>query len=135
MKDIYAVDFDSFSYCCPFFDGEDESNNGYGCKSEEDGDGNKDESGVWHRACFSADCPVCSNIYPEDIDRDDIEWDGCNPDPEDSSLEFGESGICIVHLGPDSLPEAREAWLDYQRYMNRYDKDWKPMLPAPGEVS
>jgi hypothetical protein len=129
MKKSAAVEFDTFSYYCPFFDKDDDINGGYGCKCEGGGDGNHDENGVWHRMCTDAECTICSTVDREDLERDDVNWDGCKPEEDDPGMEYGETGISIVSLGPESGEEGRQAWLAYQQYLNRYNENWKPRKP------
>lgn len=112
-----AVLFEDFAYHCPYFNDDDETNNGYGCNHKEN-----DSEG-----CYCHTCPLGIEAEQEDLTdkehpdavKDDIDWDGlceCG--------EVYEGEYLLVNTDADKSEDAKNALYTYDRYMHRYDKEW-----------
>lgn len=112
-----AVLFDDFAFQCPFFNGEDEDSNGYGCNhTDNDSEG-----------CFCCTCPLGIEAEQEDLTdknhpdavKDEIDWDGlceCG--------EVTEGEYLLVDIGDTQTEDEKNALYAYERYIHRYDKKW-----------
>lgn len=119
-----AVMFDTFSYCCQYFNSE--GANEYGCNHPEQRE-TTEEDGKEVGCCFCHTCPLGIEAEQEDLTdrghpdaiKDKIDWDGlCE------SEEVTEGEYLLVEVGKDSTEEQKQAVYSYDRYMHRYDKAW-----------
>ena len=113
------AEWDGFVASCPYYDGASPVNNGYGCNHPDQAEqtifaGDGKTYGECH--CFS--CPCGTNACSDDIKEAEelgIYLDDNNPEPDEV-----DGNYLIV-----PVPEEAKAWVRYQKYMNRYDRNWK----------
>lgn len=123
-----AVLFDQFAETCPFANNDTEVNGGYGCnhpdcENTEYDEENKKKVGC----CYCHCCPLGIEAEQEDLTdpehpdaiQDELDWDGLCTDGE---VEEGE--ILLVVADEDATGDQKQALLDYERYMHRYDPEW-----------
>lgn len=127
-----AVLFDEFSYQCPYFYtfGEGDINGGYNCKHPEQreivgvGKNGKKKCGCCY--CFS--CPMGIEAEQQDLTdknspdaiRGEIDWDGLCEGGEVTEGEY-----LLVDIGEGATEEQKQAMQNYERYMHRYDNEYK----------
>ena len=113
-----VVDFGLFAHTCKYFDPASIVNNGYGCNHPDQEETEEIEPGNELGKCYCRSCPIGCEAEPDDVDDENLNWGGMTPDPEWMGNEY-----LILHFGEEA---AREAWINYQRYLHRYDRNWKP---------
>jgi len=124
---LKAANFDSFAYACPFFTTELWVNNGYGCRHPEQEEKCDDRDGNEGGCCYCWSCPIGIEADSEDLSNPDIDWDGlCSED------EVAESEYILVNISPDATEDEKAAWDSYERYLHRYDPDWKKQTDTNG---
>ncbi|MCL2300843.1 MAG: hypothetical protein FWC27_11945 [Firmicutes bacterium] len=126
MIQYKCADFDNFSCCCPYNRYDSEGAVERICEHPDpaDKDGESDGDGNWIVKCVDWNCPLCLSVEQEDEGRDDVDWDDYTHVFPVS--EFGDPDLVLVYIGQDAPEGALEAWNDYDRWMNRYNPDWKP---------
>lgn len=122
-----AVVFDDFSYQCPYFEGDTDVNNGYGCTHPE----NEKERGEDISRCYCSYCPLGTEADEEDVTAPCgvIDWDGLCDDGE-----LCESEYLLVNTGDDATGDQREALYAYEYHMHRYDKQWLDAHGIPNSL-
>lgn len=116
-KKYSAAVFDTFAYRCPYFDVKTNVNNGYGCSHPNNDEKREDESGKMIAPCYCCNCPLGMSADDESLDNPDIDWDGDKPEPGDVEDEY-----LIIRTDEQSSDDEKNAWDNYQRYINRYNK-------------
>jgi hypothetical protein len=121
-----VMDFESFSYCCPYFTSDTEVNNGYGCTHPEQDETDPDENGAEHGKCYSFSCPLGIEPDEEDFENPDVDWDGITREDCISSLDgrFCGDDYIMVSVGPDATEDEKQALYNCERYQNRYNPEW-----------
>jgi len=115
--------FDEFAYACPYFTSETDVNNGYGCTHPKQEETDPDENKKEHGKCYCWSCPLGIEAEAEDADNEDI--DLCGITKEELAEAEGNSEYILVNVGPDATEDENEAWDNYERYINRYNPDWR----------
>jgi hypothetical protein len=123
-----VASFEEFAYVCPYFTSEHDVNNGYGCTHPGQEETDPDENGIERGKCYSFSCPIGIEPDEEDFENPDVDWDGTTREDCTSSIsgEFTTEGEYImVDVGPDASEDEKTAWRSYERYINRYNPEWK----------
>lgn len=120
MSKFGAAVFDIFYIPCPYFTSQYSVNNWYGCAHPEQEETDPDEDGVERGKCYCWSCPLGIEADKESLVESDVDWSGCTPDPDCMEGEY-----LLVNVGDDASHDERNAWRRYQRYVNRYNPDWK----------
>ena len=120
MKYRYGLaEWDGFVASCPYYDGASPVNNGYGCNHPDQEEQTVCAAdGKTYGECHCYCCPVGNNACSDDIREAEevgIYLDDNNPEPDEV-----DGNYLII-----PIPEEAEAWVRYQKYMNRYDRNWK----------
>lgn len=123
---LRAVDFDTFSYSCQFFNDDLDINGGYGCNNSEQ-DYKEEKRGVEYGCCDILNCPFGFVAEQQDLTdkedpdavKDDIDWDGLCKDGE-----VEESEYLLVEVGEMATEEQRQAMRNYDLEIHKYDKKW-----------
>lgn len=121
-----AVLFECFAFQCPFFNGDTNVNNGYGCDHPDQREKRKD-NGEEQGCCYCFSCPLGIEAEQQDLTdkshpdavQDEIDWDGLCEDGEVTDGEY-----LLVEVGTDATNEQKQAIRNYDIYMHRYDKKW-----------
>jgi len=113
-----AILFDCFVSFCDYFNAE-KVESGFGCdhtkqKQKENVDG------VNFGKCSCCSCPLGISAEQEDLDATNIDWDGLCQDGE-----VYESEYLLINIGKESTEEQKKALKNYDRYLNRYNFDFK----------
>ena len=123
-----VASFDEFAYVCPYFTSEFCVNNWYGCMHPEQEETDLDDNGVERGKCYCHSCPLGIEPDEEDFENPDVDWDGITREDCTSSIsgEFEVEGEYImVNVGPDATEDEKTAWSNYERWINRYNPDYK----------
>lgn len=73
-----AKSFDNFVSECPYFNGNSDVNNGYGCNHE-----NQEEIDNGQGKCYCWSCPLGYPADEESLEEDDIEWEDGKPEVDE----------------------------------------------------
>ena len=120
--------FDEFAHVCSYFTTEYEVNNGYGCLHPKQEETDPDEKGIERGKCYCWSCPLGIEPDEEDFENPEVDWDGITREDCTSSIsgKFSVEGEYImVNTGPGASKDEKTAWRDYERFINRYNPDWK----------
>lgn len=128
-----AVIFDEFASQCPYFEGDTDVNNGYGCTHPK----RKKYEGEEVARCYSYLCPLGIEAEQQDLtDREDpsaikeyIDWDGLCEDGEVMEGEY-----LLVAAGESASEDERNALYAYEKYIHRYDKKWLDAHGIPNSL-
>lgn len=70
--------FDNYVAECPYFNGNTDVNNGYGCNNE-----NQEEKDNEQGKCYCWSCPMGYPVDEESLQEDDIEWEDGKPEADE----------------------------------------------------
>lgn len=117
---VKVAAFDSFAYACKHFTTEPWVNNGYGCNHPDQEEVHEDNEGKEGGCCYCFSCPLGIEADEAVLKDPHVDWCGLCDDGEVSESEY-----LLVNVGPDATEDEKDAWDRYERYINRYNPDWK----------
>lgn len=118
QKEYLCAAFANIFHVCPFFTGNTDVNDGYGCRHPDQEEG-EESNGMFHGACTHWSCPMTFPVAKETLIDPDVEWDGVTR--EDLEVEHGfDPEYVLLHVGPDTTEKEQELVKAYQHYMDRY---------------
>jgi len=120
-----AVIFEDFAYQCPYFVGDTEINNGYGCEHPEKAKEPEEVIG----SCYCFACPLGTEAEQEDRNCKSVDWDGLCEDGEVEEAEY-----LLVRVNDDADEDEKKALRAYELYMHRYDKKWLDAQGIPNQL-
>ncbi len=123
-----VASFNELAHVCPYFTTEYGVNNGYGCMHPEQEETGDDTNGIARGKCYCWSCSLGVEPDEDDFENPEVDWDGITREDCTSSItgEFSVDGDYImINIGADASEDEKTAWLNYARYMNRYNPDWK----------
>lgn len=118
QKEYLCVAFDTVFRVCPFFVGDSDVNDGYGCKhpSQEEGEVLEDE---FHGACTHWSCPLVNSIHSETLFDPSVDWNGV--EMEDLEVQYGsDPEYVLIRTGSDSTLDEQKLRQAYASFMDRY---------------
>lgn len=119
MKYHYGLaEWDGFVASCPYYDGISPVNGGYGCTHPNQEELTEADDGEVYGECHCYCCPFGTGACPDDIQE--AEEAGIYLDDNNPESDEVDGNYLII-----PIPEATEAWVRYQKYMNRYNLSWK----------
>ena len=131
MSKRTLIQFDIFSYTCPYFQGEAPINNGYGCGHPECGEASTDGSGNRWGHCHLFTYPLCCRLVEDELQNPELDLDGQTEwafFSEDGRF-IGDGEYATISAGEYASDDERAALLAYERYLHRYDLAWLSTHP------
>ena len=111
-----AVLFDLFYLTCPYFDGNVEVNNGYGCNHPLQEETEFDESTKKEQGkCYCWSCPLGFNADKESVTDPDVDWSDINNNRDNIEIEGNEHEYLIVNCGENATEDEKKAYASYTR--------------------
>ena len=132
-----VVVFDDFASYCPYYNNDTSVNNGYGCDHPDQKETDPDDNGKQQGKCYNWSCPLGFEPDEEDWNNPDVDFDGAQRDEfircscsnlneldKCSCDNFDGSEHLTVNTGPDATADEKAALYNYERFLNRYNRDW-----------
>ena len=120
QKEYLCASFDTVFRVCPFFVGDTDVNDGFGCKHSAQEEGEMLADG-FHGACTHWSCPMVTSINSETLSDPSIDWDGV--EAGDLEVQYGtDPEYVLLRVGSKSTSEERVLLRAYASFINRNRK-------------